>query len=57
VTIFKARGDDYSFLEDSSGFSAEPPRVVHLTGDHYEVLKEHGVAELLAGIRALDAVQ
>jgi amino acid adenylation domain-containing protein len=56
VTIFKARGDDYSFLEDSAGFSAEPPRTVHLTGDHYEVLKEHGVAELLAGIRALDAV-
>ncbi|MEW2067697.1 amino acid adenylation domain-containing protein [Streptomyces sp. NPDC007346] len=54
VTIFKARGDDYSFLEDSSGYSAEPPRVIPLAGDHYEVLKEHGVAELLAGIRTLD---
>ncbi|MFD8060205.1 amino acid adenylation domain-containing protein [Streptomyces cyaneofuscatus] len=54
VTIFKARGDDYSFLEDSSGYSAEPPRVTPLTGDHYEVLKEQGVAELISGIRALD---
>ncbi|WP_030206453.1 non-ribosomal peptide synthetase [Streptomyces bikiniensis] len=51
VTIFKARGDDYSFLESSSGYSAEPPVVVDLAGDHYDVLKEHGVGELVAGIR------
>ncbi|MEV7773887.1 amino acid adenylation domain-containing protein [Kitasatospora sp. NPDC086791] len=54
VTIFKAAGDDYSFVEGSSGYSAAPPAVVDLTGDHYGVLKEHGVAELAAAIRAVE---
>jgi len=53
VTIFKARGDDYSFIEDSSGYSARPPAVVDLDGDHYSVLKEHGVGELVARIRSV----
>ena len=52
MTIFKAAGDDYSFIENSSGYSAAPPRVVPLTGDHYSVLKEHGVGELADAIRA-----
>ncbi|TLS45047.1 amino acid adenylation domain-containing protein [Streptomyces montanus] len=51
VTIFKARGDDYSFVEGSSGYSAKPPAIVDLDGDHYSVLKEHGVGELVARIR------
>ncbi|NKQ56060.1 amino acid adenylation domain-containing protein [Amycolatopsis sp. K13G38] len=51
VTIFKATGDDYSFIEGHSGYSAEPPTVVDLTGDHYAVLKESGVGELAAAIR------
>ncbi|MGW4400350.1 non-ribosomal peptide synthetase family protein [Amycolatopsis nivea] len=50
VTIFKAAGDDYSFIEGHSGYSAEPPVVVDLAGDHYAVLKESGVAELAAAI-------
>ncbi|MER7584820.1 amino acid adenylation domain-containing protein [Kitasatospora sp. NPDC097691] len=54
VTVFKAAGDDYSFIEGSSGYSAAPPAVVDLAGDHYGVLKEHGVAELVAAIRALE---
>ncbi|MFF8974895.1 amino acid adenylation domain-containing protein [Streptomyces sp. NPDC014995] len=53
VTIFKARGDDYSFLESSSGYSATPPTVVDLDGDHYGVLKKHGVAELISRIRSV----
>ncbi|RKT12104.1 amino acid adenylation domain-containing protein [Streptomyces sp. 1114.5] len=56
VTIFKAAGDDYSFIEGSSGYSAAPPAVVDLTGDHYGVLKEHGVVELAAAIRALERI-
>ncbi|MFC6064166.1 amino acid adenylation domain-containing protein [Streptomyces ochraceiscleroticus] len=51
VTLFKATGDDYSFIEGHSGYSAEPPTVVDLDGDHYSVLKERGVAELVAAIR------
>ncbi|GAB7187380.1 amino acid adenylation domain-containing protein [Kitasatospora sp. Ki12] len=54
VTLFKAAGDDYSFIEGSTGYSAAPPTVVDLAGDHYGVLKEHGVAELVAAIRALE---
>ncbi|GAA0398356.1 amino acid adenylation domain-containing protein [Streptomyces luteireticuli] len=51
VTLFKAVGDDYAFVEGSSGYSALPPAVVDLEGDHYGVLKEHGVAELVSAIR------
>lgn len=52
VTLFKAVGDDYSFVENSSGYSAVPPQVITLDGDHYSVLKEHGVAELVSAIHA-----
>ncbi|WP_435221926.1 amino acid adenylation domain-containing protein [Streptomyces sp. Tue6028] len=51
VTILKATGDDYSFIEGSSGYSAEAPAVVTLEGDHYSVLHEAGIAELVAAIR------
>ncbi|WP_236244129.1 amino acid adenylation domain-containing protein [Streptomyces sp. CC210A] len=57
VTIFKARGDDYSFVEGSSGYSAQPPRIVELEGDHYEVLKTGGVDELSSAIRILTSDQ
>ncbi|MFJ2606704.1 amino acid adenylation domain-containing protein [Streptomyces sp. NPDC087425] len=52
VTILKAQGDDYSFIENSDGFCATPPTTVTLDGDHYSVLKPRGVAELTAAIRA-----
>jgi amino acid adenylation domain-containing protein len=51
VTILKATGDDYSFLEGSSGYSADRPTVIDLDGDHYSVLKERGVAELVSEIQ------
>ncbi|WP_406444040.1 amino acid adenylation domain-containing protein [Streptomyces sp. NBC_01613] len=51
ITVFKAQGDDYSFLESHTGYSSKPPTVVNLSGDHYEVLKEHGVTELVTAIR------
>ncbi|AUY50156.1 amino acid adenylation domain-containing protein [Streptomyces sp. CB01881] len=51
VTVFKASGDDYSFIDGQTGWSARPPAVVELAGDHYGVLKEHGIGELVAAIR------
>ncbi|GAA2983798.1 hypothetical protein GCM10010519_17840 [Streptomyces lactacystinicus] len=54
VTVFKAAGDDYSFIEGSTGYSAAPPTVVDLAGDHYGVLREHGVGELAAAIREVE---
>ncbi|MEV5480131.1 amino acid adenylation domain-containing protein [Streptomyces sioyaensis] len=50
VTVFKAAGDDYSFIEAHSDYSTTPPTIVELTGDHYSVLKEQGIAELAAAI-------
>nr|WP_238420927.1 amino acid adenylation domain-containing protein [Streptomyces taklimakanensis] len=51
VTVFKAAGDDYSFIEGASGYSATPATMITLNGDHYAVLKEPGVAELVTAIR------
>ncbi len=51
VTIFKAVGDDYSFVEGQSGYSTAPPRLIQLTADHYAVLRPAGVGELAAAIR------
>ena len=54
ITIFKATGDDYSFIDGHPGYSAMAPAVVDLAGDHYEVLKETGITELATAIdRAL----
>ncbi|MFF8607864.1 amino acid adenylation domain-containing protein [Streptomyces sp. NPDC015346] len=51
VTIFKARGDDYSFLETAEGWSARPPTVVELDADHYSLLRRPDVRELVKKIR------
>ena len=50
ITIFKARGDDYSFLDNSSGYSATPPVVVDLEADHYGLLREPDIDELAEAI-------
>ena len=50
ITIFKARGDDYSFIEGSEGFSAVPPVLVDLEADHYSLLREPDIDELMAAI-------
>ncbi|MFC3033691.1 amino acid adenylation domain-containing protein [Pseudoalteromonas fenneropenaei] len=46
TVIFKAKGDDYSFLENVSGFSEREIETVHLAEDHYEILKTDGVQAL-----------
>ncbi|MGW8379891.1 amino acid adenylation domain-containing protein [Streptomyces sp. ODS28] len=52
VTVLKASGDDYSFIDAHSGYAAEPPMVAELAGDHFGVLREPGVAELAEAVRA-----
>ncbi|MEW5290901.1 amino acid adenylation domain-containing protein [Erwinia papayae] len=47
VTIVKAQGDHYSFLDNASGFSLQPPTLIELNVDHYAVLKSQGIDELL----------
>ncbi|GHG61834.1 amino acid adenylation domain-containing protein [Streptomyces griseocarneus] len=51
VTIFKAQGDDYSFIENSDGFSAQAPTVITLRADHYSLLRDPDVDELLRAVR------
>jgi thioesterase domain-containing protein/acyl carrier protein len=51
ITIFKARGDDCSFIEGSRASFAKAPRVIQLDADHYGLLKETGVGELVKKIR------
>lgn len=46
VTVVKAAGDDYAFLDDSTGWSAAAPAIHRLDAGHYDILREPGVAEL-----------
>jgi hypothetical protein len=50
ISIFKAVGDDYSFLEASLGGLAATTKVFELDFDHYEVLKDVGVKNLADAI-------
>ncbi|MFH9723122.1 amino acid adenylation domain-containing protein [Streptomyces sp. NPDC017254] len=51
VTLFKAEGDDYSFLENATGWSTRPPTVVELDADHYSLLRQPDLKELVKKIR------
>ncbi|MEV7275500.1 amino acid adenylation domain-containing protein [Streptomyces sp. NPDC093111] len=50
VTIFKAQGDDYSFLEGTTGWSTRPPTVIELAADHYSLLRAPDLKELVKKI-------
>ncbi|MDJ0745098.1 MAG: amino acid adenylation domain-containing protein [Xenococcaceae cyanobacterium MO_167.B27] len=50
ITIFKANGDDYSFIESHSGYSQKTPTVINLRVDHYSMLKITGISELIRAI-------
>lgn len=50
VTVIKAQGDDYSFIESSDCFSVAPPNVITLKADHYQLLKESHIDELISAI-------
>ncbi|WP_411083596.1 amino acid adenylation domain-containing protein [Streptomyces sp. cmx-18-6] len=51
ITIFKARGDDYSFIENSSGYSETAPTVIDLSSGHYAMLKNPDLHELVQQTR------
>ncbi|WP_066907792.1 non-ribosomal peptide synthetase family protein [Millisia brevis] len=57
VTILKATGDDYTFLDGSSGYSAVEPTVLTLRGDHYSLIAEDvgEVVDVIAAQRMLGA--
>ncbi len=48
--LFKARGDSLSFLEAATTSLIQPAKVVGLAPDHYELLKQDGVVELIEAI-------
>lgn len=50
TAIFKATGDDYSFIENSIGYSSIRPVAVQLEADHYSLLKEPDIEELVVAI-------
>lgn len=44
ITVLRARGDDYSFLDSHAGYSSSPPTIVDIEADHYALLHEPHVA-------------
>jgi thioesterase domain-containing protein/acyl carrier protein len=50
VTVFRATGDDRSFLERDPSATARPPAFADLAADHYGLLKPPAVAELAAAL-------
>lgn len=52
ITVLRARGDENSFLESGAAFLPNPPTVIHLEADHYSVLREPAIRELVQRIRA-----
>jgi amino acid adenylation domain-containing protein len=50
ITIFKAKGDDYSFIESHTDYSKRLPAVINLEVDHYSMLKITGISELVKAI-------
>jgi hypothetical protein len=50
ITIFKATGDQNSFIEDGHVALFKPPTVVCTIADHYDLLRETGVDEICAAL-------
>ncbi|MFJ9019411.1 amino acid adenylation domain-containing protein [Streptomyces sp. NPDC102259] len=52
ITVFRADGDQDSFIDSGHTLSSTPPRVSRLRADHYELLRTNGIAELVTAIQA-----
>ncbi|CDG20375.1 Amino acid adenylation domain [Xenorhabdus poinarii G6] len=46
ITVIKAAGDHYSYLENSPALRANPPRVIQLKVGHYQLLQPESIAQL-----------
>ncbi|AMW79615.1 hypothetical protein AMD27_12430 [Acinetobacter sp. TGL-Y2] len=54
ITIFKAVGDDYSFVEQVIEHLTEKPLVLDILTDHYKILKPDGVDEIIDLIEEIE---
>jgi amino acid adenylation domain-containing protein len=52
ITVFRADGDQDSFIDTSNTLSSTPPRISRLKADHYELLRASGIDELVTAIKA-----
>ncbi|MEU5096751.1 amino acid adenylation domain-containing protein [Streptomyces sp. NPDC020996] len=52
ITVFRAKGDQDSFIDSTHAVSRAPLRVSQLSADHYELLRTNGIAELVTAIQA-----
>jgi len=50
ITVIRAAGDDYSFLETHTGWSSADPHVVDLEQDHYSILHGTGLPSLIRAV-------
>lgn len=52
ITVFRADGDQDSFIDSGHTLSSTPLRVSRLRADHYALLRTNGIAELVTAIQA-----
>lgn len=52
VTVFRARGDQGSFIDSGHVLSSTPPRIKELEAGHYALLRTGGVDELVSAVQS-----
>jgi amino acid adenylation domain-containing protein len=52
VTVFRAKGDQGSFIDSGQVLSSTPPTVIQLEADHYGLLRSTGIDELVTAIQS-----
>jgi len=52
ITVFRADGDQDSFLDSGHALSSTPLTIGRLKADHYELLRANGIDELVTAIQA-----
>lgn len=55
ILVLKAQGDDYSFIENKVGLSANTCHISQLAANHYSVLKEPDINKLVNILKAKQA--